>query len=135
MRCIRFFIVLLLVIISSNCSEKENINGPVLLSEIIPGSWQVREAINVLDYGDYEWHRVAYIENEAIFTEENQYTYLYREELIEKAEYLVQDSDSTIQFLPPKNSTWFIESFDQNEFVVKRDTREGVEKYKYVRLD
>ena len=118
-----------------SCTKEDITEQPLLLSEVIVGSWQVREAINVLDYGDYEWHRVAYIENEAIFTEDNQYTYLYQEELIEEAEYLVQDSDSTIQFLPPKNSTWFIESFDQNEFVVKRDTREGVEKYKYVRLE
>jgi len=131
---LRRLLVLFFVVLIS-CTKEEFTDQPLLLSEVIPGSWQVREAINVLDYGDYEWHRVAYIENEAIFTEENQYPYLYREELIEKAEYLVQDSDSTIQFLPPKNSTWFIESFDQNEFVVKRDTREGVEKYKYVRLD
>ena len=128
-------LLLLFFVVLISCTKEEFTEQPLLLSEVIYGSWQIRESINVQNYGDREWHVVSFLENRVTFSEDNQYTYYYQDQLFETATFEVNDGDSTIELSAPIRNEWFVEEFSEEQFIVRFDTDEGVEKYKYVRLD
>jgi len=118
-----------------SCTKEDITEQPLLLSEVIYGSWQIREAINVQNYGDREWHVVSFLENRVTFSKDNQYTYYYQEQVFETATFKINDRDSTIELSAPIRNNWFVEEYAEEQFIVRFDTDEGVEKYKYVRLE
>jgi hypothetical protein len=124
-----FFVMLI------SCTKEDITEQPLLLSEVIYGSWQIREAINVQNYGDREWHVVSFLENRVTFSKDNQYTYYYQEQVFETATFKINDRDSTIELSAPIRNNWFVEEYAEEQFIVRFDTDEGVEKYKYVRLE
>lgn len=133
----RIFIVVIIGLLLSSCQKEDIEKQPVLLSEIIYGTWEWREEINVLRHGDWEYHTTFQPFPICKFFESDSFVSItsagiFNMDTFEMGMFRVNDQDSILTL---RASDYTVHGFSVDTLDLRRQTREGPSGRKLFKID
>ena len=125
----KLWLVIGVFVISGSCVKDDiQIEEDLLLSEVIIGEWELQAEVDLMDYGDLEWHDLSPPYNTYIFSEDDTLSIFFGgERLFNRFSYYPDNRDSIIYFyVPAPNGTpGRVSYFDENQIDYSTFNREG----------
>ena len=123
----KLWLVIGVFVISGSCVKDDiQIEEDLLLSEVIIGEWELQAEVDLMDYGDLEWHDLSPPFNQYQFTAEDTLRIVFGDgRLFRKTNYAIINQDSLIDMNAPGQEYREVEYFDQNRIEFFWQTREG----------
>ena len=119
----QYYIFVFFTAVLLSC-EKQKPAPPPTLSEYIVGDGEIREVIDLVNFGDFEYHDVGPIYyNFYRFKADNSYEYWINGNPGDPVPYSVSEQDSTLKLL---NGTWKLVSFDETMIDFQANGRHGL---------
>ncbi len=123
-----FWLIIGLILISSTCTKKDVLieEKDLLLSETIIGEWEIKAEVDLMEFGDLDWHDLSppyttYIYNSV----DTLGIYFSDGRLFDEIPCFVNDQDTLLYYYSPGSSTRDVTFFDKNRIEFFWQTREG----------
>ena len=133
----RLFVILIIGLLLSSCQKEDVEKEPTIFSEIIYGTWEWREDIDVLTHGDWEYHPTLQPFPICKFFESDSFVIIvsggiFDQDTFEMGMFIVNDQDSILTL---HYSDYQVHGFSEDTLDLRFQTREGPGGRKLFKLD